>query len=129
MEQAFTEFIPRFEQDTIDGLLVADVVEAFSARRTHMKTMYERYKMNGQYIPGMKRELPVKTVFNEKVVGDYIGQAIDIKVGYFSGVPIAYSYDKDMAESETATDKIYRFNRLNRMADLDSETVLFLLIR
>lgn len=122
MEQAFQEYVQHFENDDIDGELLKEIVEAFGPRRSHMKAMYERYKMNGKYIPGMTKELPVKTVFDERVVGDYVGQAVDIKVGYFAGIPIAYSYDKDMPESQEATDKIYRFNRLNRIADLDSET-------
>lgn len=122
MEQAFQEYVQRFEEGAVDGLLIAEIVEAFGPRRTHMKAMYERYKMNGKYIPGMTKELPVKTAFDSRVAGDYISEAVDLKIGYFAGVPIAYSYDSETPEADAANDLLKRFNRLNRVSDLDSET-------
>ncbi|WP_051667406.1 phage portal protein [Exiguobacterium oxidotolerans] len=122
METAFQEYMQRFEEDDFDGALVAELIEVFGPRRTHMKAMYERYKANGKFIPAMTKELPIQTAFDSRVAGDYISEAVDLKIGYFAGVPIAYSYDSEMPEAEAANDVLKRFNRLNRIQDLDSET-------
>lgn len=121
MESTLDQYVQRFEEG-VTGELIAEVVEAFGPKRLHMKTMYERYKANKQYIPSLKNDPPVKTAFDSRVANDYIGEAVDLKVGYFSGIPIAYNYDNELPEADNANDLLQRFNRLNRIADLDSET-------
>ena len=121
MDSVFDQYVQRFEEG-VTGELIAEVIEAFESKRLHMRTMYERYKANKQYIPSLKNDPPVKTAFDSRVANDYIGEAVDLKVGYFSGIPIAYNYDTELPEAEAANDLMQRFNRLNRIADMDSET-------
>lgn len=121
MESTLDQYVQRFEEG-VTGELIAEVLETFGPKRNHMRTMYERYKANKQFIPSLKNDPPVKTAFDSRVANDYIGEAVDLKVGYFSGIPIAYNYDDALPEAETANDLMQRFNRLNRIADLDSET-------
>jgi SPP1 family phage portal protein len=77
-------------------------------------------------VPIFTRELQRnKKAVNNKINVDFVGQIVDMKVGYFAGDPIAYSYDKTKPEAEVAIEQLQWFARRNVLEDKDEEVTKF----
>jgi SPP1 family phage portal protein len=88
-----------------------------------MLGLYNRWR--GEGVPIQSRVLPDPKKPNNKIPNDYRGYIINQIVGYLWGQPISYSLDNrkyDETKIQEYHDHLSRFNALNTIDDLDSET-------
>jgi len=101
-----------------------------ACRNREMKSLYERYKGSKEGVPILVRKYMIdgieqKGKVNNKLSNDFFSEIIDMKVGFFCGIPISYTIDKNNY-NETEYDKIIEsiknFNKINSIAECDLET-------
>jgi SPP1 family phage portal protein len=134
---------------------IGALIKSAAERSAEMYGLYDRYKAGATGTPIKSRRYYIGNVeqidkVNNKLNNDFFGEIIDMKVGFFTGLPIVYDLDRGMYETEetvqpeppapgmipqkekievTVSDKydediafIRDFNKLNSIADLDAET-------
>ena len=120
------EIIELIEQESVSNEVLTDLIEQYAEARERMIDRYERYKATEEGVPVFKRRFEDENKINNKINADFMSEIVDTKTGYFAGVPIAYSLDKEKYEGNegryvrhyaTLTD----FLHTNTAADLDSE--------
>ena len=125
--------------------LLTKIINKHKPNAEYNKALYDRYRVLAEGVPIFKREPRFQDgedVINNKVNNDYFSEIVDFKVGYFAGVPVAYSYSdtheaKEVsadagdteAEAEEARDVAAKalsdFVTRNNMFDVDMETTKF----
>lgn len=141
--------------DTINGKIIKKLIEQSSGKHKRIKNLYERYKQTTEGVPILTRQYSIGGVkqedkINNKVANDFVGEIVDMKVGFFCGIPVTYTLDKSKyqiekkknivdkikiamgkdEETEMITSPAYTedldiikdFNKRNSIADLDMET-------
>jgi len=107
----------------VNSDVIKEIIEWHKPHRNKMLGLFNRWK--GEGIPIQSRVLPDPKKPNNKIPNDYRGYIIGQIVGYLWGQPISYSIDSRNYGEEKAKqfhNKIARFNVLNTIDDLDSET-------
>lgn len=92
-------------------------------RSKEMHNLYERYKGSKDGVPIKTRQYMIDDVkqkgkINNKLANDFFSEIVDMKVGFFCGVPISYVIKNDNDEGPEH-EFLERFNKMNNMADLD----------
>ena len=116
--------------ENITPEILKKLIDDSSSRHKEMKSLYERYKGTKDGVPILTRKYVIdgieqKGKVNNKLANDFFSEIVDMKVGFFCGVPIAYTFDKEEYSEEQGTeitDKIQEFNKINSISDTDSET-------
>jgi SPP1 family phage portal protein len=142
--------------DVINGKVIRKLIEKSATQHSKIKALYERYKQESQGTPILTRKYKIgdveqKDKINNKLANDFVGEIVDMKVGFFCGVPISYTLDKtsyEVEQKETIPSKvkslfqkdgeakktvlsnkyqqnldiINNFNKRNSISDLDLET-------
>jgi SPP1 family phage portal protein len=141
----------------VNTAVIKTLIGKASTEHTKIKNLYERYKQTESGVPILTRKYKIGTVeqtdkINNKLANDFVGEIIDMKVGFFCGVPISYTLDKakyqqvktvvnkvidkvkSMMGKEPKTENVTMpkydkdlqvindFNKLNSVPDLDLET-------
>lgn len=122
----FRKELQLFGEPRSETLLSA--ITKHELRAEFMKKNFRRYlaRETDKDVPIFTRELERnKKAVNNKINVDFVGQIVDMKVGYFAGDPIAYSYDKTKTEFETAAKHLEWFNARNVIDDKDEEVTKF----
>lgn len=125
--------------------LLSRIIKKHVPNANYNRRLYERYQVLADGVPIFSRQPRFDTgedVINNTVNNDFFSEIIDFKVGYFAGVPVAYSYsdtreakemtadDGDtMLEAEEARDQASKalsdFVTRNNMFDVDMETTKY----
>lgn len=105
---------------TINGKIIQSLITKSSARHTEIKSMYDRYK---GIVPIKSRVYEIDNIkqtgkINNKIANDFFSEIVDMKVGFFCGVPITYNI-KSEDEENTAQDFLNDYNKENNIADFD----------
>lgn len=142
--------------EEVNGKVIKSLINKSATQHTKIKSLYERYKQTEQGVPILTRRYQINNIeqkdkINNKIANDFMGEIVDMKVGFFCGVPISYVLDKEKYQKEqevktgvldkiksmvmepkkeTVTlpkydkdlDVINNFNKRNSIADLDLET-------
>lgn len=137
--------IRAIKENGITSGLLAKIIKKHIPNAIYNRGLYERYKALLDGVPIFSREPRFdggSDVINNTVNNDFFSEIIDMKVGYFSGVPVAYSYsdtkeakeatadERDtLTEAEEARDRASRelsdFVTRNNMFDVDMETTKY----
>lgn len=115
----------------INSEMIDELLQDHKKRITEVDNLFNRYE--GE-VPIKKRKLPEYAFSNEKLANDFFSLIVNSKVGYFSGIPVNYSIDKnsysedvkDISEMAKLKHKSHsnilsEFLLRNNMHDLDSE--------
>jgi SPP1 family phage portal protein len=116
--------------ENITPEILKKLIDDSQERREQMEGLYDRYKGCKEGVPILNRVYKIdgieqKGKINNKLANDFFSEIVDMKVGFFCGVPIAYTIDKDNYSEndyETISDLQEQFNKINSISDLDSET-------
>ncbi|MFS0878008.1 phage portal protein [Solibacillus isronensis] len=106
----------------ITGDLVKKVYDHYSPQLTAIKSKYTRY--TAEELPihsrdyGEMDEPEIEATLNN----DFFGEIIGLKVGHFAGKAASYSYDKTRPEHRDAYNAISRFQVVNNIAHIDTQT-------
>jgi len=93
--------------------LVRHIIETRKARSIEMEQLYKRYCAKELPIHGHEPDDPMEV--NNKINNDFFGEIIDIKTGYFAGIPATYTFPSQ-------TKALDDFIKYNRMSDLNAES-------
>jgi len=133
----YTDYIREIRENGITETILNKIVEKHRLNAAHNRQLYERYVALGGAVPIFTRTSRFeedKTAINNKVNNDFFGEIVDIKVGYFAGSPINYTYSRSQdAMEETggeemvdeASKTLTDFTTRNNMYDIDMETTKF----
>lgn len=139
----------------ITPAIIKVLIDKSSQEHLRIKNLYERYKQTKEGVPILTRTYKINDVeqkdkINNKLANDFVGEIIDMKVGFFCGIPISYTLDKTDYQQKKTTiiDKVKSvftnkepkkeivlspmydedlqvindFIKVNSLADLDVET-------
>lgn len=132
-----TSYTRAIRENGITVELLNKIITKHQQNAEYNKRLYHRYKTLGASVPIFTREPRFEEdgkAINNKVNNDFFSEIVDIKVGYFAGKPIGYSYSASVeAEATTggelATDLANKaltdFTVRNNMYDVDMETTKF----
>lgn len=107
---------------------LSKAITKHTIRAEFMKKNFRRYlaRESEKDVPIFTRELKRNNkAVNNKINVDFVGQIVDMKVGYFAGEPIAYSYDKTKPEFDRANKQLEHFTQRNILDDKDEEVTKF----
>ncbi|MEK5486791.1 phage portal protein [Lysinibacillus sp. FSL M8-0355] len=115
----------------INSEMIDELLQDHKSKITDVDRLWNRYLGDA---PIKKREMPEYALSNEKITNDFFSLIVNNKTGFFSGVPINYTIDKnsygeiDGEISEIASLKhkshsnvLTEFLLRNNMPDLDAE--------
>ncbi|MBE0449031.1 MAG: phage portal protein [Actinobacteria bacterium] len=108
--------------DTNYPEMVKLLIEDHKNTALKLNIFYESYKQSEAATPILKRTFTDENKVNNKLANDFIGEIVDMKVGYMFGNPISYQIDKEAQGAEAANEEIAMFNKRNAIDDLDAET-------
>ena len=85
--------------ETVDARIIKILIKDAEKRHDKIKDYYERYKGTEKGVPILTRKYYIDKVeqkdkINNKLANDFFGEIVDMKVGFFCGVPITYELDK-----------------------------------
>lgn len=141
----FRAEIRAIKDEGISSKLISKIINKHLPNAQYNKKLYDRYRVLQNGVPIFDRKPRFEDgadAINNKVNNDYFSEIIDFKVGYFAGVPVAYSYSDTeeakedtadygdtMLEAEEARDKAAKalsdFVTRNNMFDVDMETTKY----
>jgi SPP1 family phage portal protein len=98
--------------------IISDLIKEHRTQHDRMISLYLRYRGDVNGVPIFSRTLPSDTKINAQINNDFFGEIIDTKTGYVLGNPIDYE-----TGIENGVDPVKEFNKLNRIDDLDAETM------
>lgn len=98
--------------------IISDLIKEHRTQHDRMINLYLRYRGDVNGVPIFSRTLPSETKINAQINNDFFGEIIDTKTGYVLGNPIDYE-----TGIENGVDPVKEFNNLNRIDDLDAETM------
>jgi SPP1 family phage portal protein len=89
----------------INAATIKTLITKANTEHTKIRNLYERYKQTTQGVPILTRIYKLDGVaqtdkINNKVANDFVGEIVDMKVGFFCGVPISYTIDKAKYQQE-----------------------------
>lgn len=142
----YQNFIRKYlnKGNEISGFIIKKLIDDHKPTKEKTWSLYQRYLGSKEGVPILNREVPDHTKINNKILNDFIGEIITVKVGYFAGVPINYELDKTKYESKprnmfekafdafvknnnnkyrTHFEKLQEFVIRNNLNDLDGELV------
>jgi SPP1 family phage portal protein len=81
------------------------LIDKSKTEHEKIRNLYERYKQTDKGVPVLTREYKIGTEkqtnkINNKLPNDFVGEIVDMKVGFFCGVPISYTLDKTDYQQE-----------------------------
>lgn len=137
--------IKAIDQNGFTNELISRIITRHAGNSRYNRDLYERYQALQEAVPIFQRKPRFedeKDAINNKINNDFFGEIIDMKVGYFAGVPVSYSYadtmecKEDTAEqgdsmrkAEEARDEAAKalsdFVTRNNMYDVDMETTKY----
>lgn len=145
----------------LNANIIKKLINKAEYRHGKMIALYERYKASEDGVPILTRRYRIDGIeqadkINNKINNNFFGEIVDMKVGFFCGVPISYTLDKEAytelvekgvvggmvdkiksavgiepkpqeeevvsPQYDAGLETIERFNTLNAIDDLDSET-------
>lgn len=131
----YSGFIPIIKESGITDELLNKIINKHSGNAAHTRELYNRYKTREDAVPIYNRQPRFKhedsdiEELNNKINNDFMGEIVDIAVGYFAGKPASYKYGStgdDEADSEAAVelakDTLAAFVKRNNMYDCNMET-------
>lgn len=132
----YTAEVYHLRENPITPELLEKIINKHSFNSCKNKRLYDRYCTMAHAVPIFTREPRFDSdgdtePINNKVNNDFYSEIIDIKVGYFAGNPISYSYSNSSeSEEETGSKKaveearkeVSDFVARNNMIDVDMET-------
>lgn len=141
----YTAEIRAIQENGITPELLSRIIKKHLPNARYNKKLYERYQVIASGVPIFSRQPRFQEgndVINNTVNNDFFSEIIDFKVGYFAGVPVAYSYSDTkeakedtagngatIAEAEEARDRASKalsdFVTRNNMFDVDMETTKY----
>lgn len=101
----YTAEIKAIKENGVTPELIARIINKHMPNAEYNKKLYERYQVVKSGVPIFDRTPRFDSgddVINNTVNNDFFSEIIDMKVGYFSGVPVAYSYS-DTTEAKEST--------------------------
>lgn len=101
----FTAEIKAIKENGMTTELLAKIIKKHMPNAEYNKRLYERYQAVSSGVPIFSRTPRFDSgddVINNTVNNDFFSEIIDMKVGYFSGVPVSYSYS-DTTEAKEST--------------------------
>jgi SPP1 family phage portal protein len=89
----------------INPKVIKILIDKSSEEHTKIKNLYERYRQTTNGVPILTRKYMIgteeqKDKINNKIANDFVGEIVDMKVGFFCGVPITYALDKSKYQQE-----------------------------
>lgn len=102
--------------------LVKEVVKHYASALVELEKKYERYKGTSFGVPIFNRTYEHEPLTDSQINNDFFGEIIDLKVGHFAGKPASYGYDSTRPEYVKASDILTRFQVMNNLAHIDSQT-------
>lgn len=86
-------------EQQIDAKLIKYYIDKSQKRSDEMFNLYKRYCVEKEGVPIMSRRYMIdneeqKDKINHKINNDFFSEIVDIKVGFFAGVPITVMLDK-----------------------------------
>ncbi|TQK41958.1 SPP1 family phage portal protein [Brevibacillus sp. AG162] len=125
----FEKYIDLIEQHGVTAKVLGDLIQDHASLRGRMLANYERYKAekDGQGVPIYQRKFEVESAnkINSKLANDFFSEIIDTKVGYLFGNPVVFMLDKKTPDYNILNQRIERFNKVNNLADTNSEAGKF----
>jgi SPP1 family phage portal protein len=113
------------EDGKVTSTIIQDLIDDHETRHDAMITLYERYKGTSDGVPILTRTFADTTKINNKLANDYMGEIIDVKVGYLMGKPISYLLDKNATNYDKTANELSDFTTRNNIDDLDAETAKY----
>lgn len=99
--------IKAIRDNGISPALLNKIISKHLPNALYNRKLYQRYQVLANGVPIFGREPRFDSgadTLNNTVNNDFFSEIVDFKVGYFSGVPVAYSYsDTQEAKEATAT--------------------------
>ena len=132
-----TSYTREIRKNGITEELLNKIIEKHKQNAEYNKGLYHRYKTLGASVPIFTREPRFEEdekAINNKVNNDFFSEIVDIKVGYFAGKAIGYSYSasteaEEVTGGEAAVDiagkALTDFTVRNNMYDVDMETTKY----
>jgi SPP1 family phage portal protein len=94
---------------TINEKTIKTLIDKASIKHAEVKKLYERYKQTSEGVPVMTRVFVIDgkvqtDKINNKVANDFFGEIVNMKIGFFCGIPISYVIDKTKYQIEQVKD-------------------------
>lgn len=122
-------YLTLLQDNEITAEIIEQMLEDHKPERERMEHLYKRYRGDEDAVPIFKR-MPVKhedfefgnakrldDKINNMLYNGFEADIVDTKQGYMFGNEIQYQVE----DNDTFEDTVTRFNRINNMADMDSE--------
>lgn len=114
--------------EKVDANIIKTLIDESAPRHRAINKLYERYKGSKKGVPILTREYEIdgkkqEGKINHRISNDFFGEIIDMKVGFFCGVPITYSLDKEIYQTEKEAEKTSKM-KIAQGQEVKTETVL-----
>lgn len=128
-DKGFIELIRKYG---ISNDIIKSILTDRGPRQEEQRKLYERYRGSKEGVPIKNHVYTVggkvqKNKIDNKVNNDFFGDIIDVKTGFFAGIPIGYNLDYKTASTEAEyqknNDVIQDWLKAENMEDLDAEAV------
>ncbi len=90
----FSGELKRLEKEGPTAALVGDIIEKHQPNANYNRTLHRRYRGMAVPIFNRRERFDGAGAVNHRLNNDFFGEIIDMKTGYFAGVPIGYHYRK-----------------------------------
>lgn len=116
------KFLKSLREQGVTADIVQDIQEHYSGELSSIQLKYERYKGTQSGVPIFTRVYEHEPLTDAQINNDFFGEIIDLKVGHFAGKAASYNYDALRPEHKEASELLTRFQVVNNLAHLDSQT-------
>lgn len=108
-------------REGISGEIIQEIYDYYEPQFNKIKRKYDRYR--AENLPIHNRDYgELEPEIDAQLNNDFFGEIIGLKVGHFAGKAASYSYDKTRPERDRAYDVLSRFQMVNNLAYIDSQT-------
>lgn len=135
----YSAFIEEIRENGMTDALLNKIIQKHQNNAAYNRRLYNRYRTLSPDVPIFSRTPRFAAEdggesINNKVNNDFFSEIVDVKVGYFAGRPIGYSYSpsKESGEdtgginaAEEARRTLTGFVVRNNMYDMDMEITKF----
>lgn len=134
----YSVFIEEIRENGMTDALLNKIVQKHQNNATYNRRLYNRYRTLSPDVPIFSRTPRFAEdggeSINNRVNNDFFSEIVDVKVGYFAGRPIGYSYSQakksgedtgGINAAEEARRTLTNFVVRNNMYDMDMEITKF----
>lgn len=117
----------------INPKTIKTLIDKASTKHAEVKKLYDRYCQTKEGVPIMTRRYIIDgkeqtDKINNKVANDFFGEIVNMKIGFFCGVPVSYVLDKTEYQIQKAKSIVAgimnKVKQVVRGAEPETETIM-----